>query len=438
MTLGYEKIKRGTIAEWTAATVAQRLVPLGAMAAVVDDDDVVLYTVIGDGVTDLFALPTNTGVKSIDFDEEITFQGQSKSFLNLNEDAENKVLTLNATQPLVGDHYHTLYVLGNGTNTVTMPVGVNVVGSLDLDLNALNEVTLAYSIIDGITLTISQQTNVIITQKDLDLNTPPSVLSAEITNDYTDQLIVTLDKDSDITDTTGLSFDGGLSDLTIDSVLSGDGTDEIIFQLSGDATAAMTGNFVFGISNTITAVDGGLGLAAGSISVDNSIISSIVLDSLTNISRTDISYFKNTASVVTAFGSCTTHKLEGDGSVEFTVVDDNILIGLDDSPTANTFISWAFGVRLRSSFTSFQLIEENVEVSSSVVADIVAGTSKIKIDRVGTTITARLAVDGSTYSETIVSATSSTGDLYAKINQGAGNALNSEMRDVILTGFTAV
>ena len=56
MALGFEKIKRGTLAQWTAATTAQRLIPLGASAAIVDANNKVIYTVIGDGVTDLFSL----------------------------------------------------------------------------------------------------------------------------------------------------------------------------------------------------------------------------------------------------------------------------------------------------------------------------------------------------------------------------------------------
>jgi hypothetical protein len=58
--------------------------------------------------------------------------------------------------------------------------------------------------------------------------------------------------------------------LTIDSIISGSGTNTVTFQLSGNAANGETGSFVYGASNTIEDTSGN-DLVAGSTSVTNNV-----------------------------------------------------------------------------------------------------------------------------------------------------------------------
>ena len=60
MALGdFVKFKSDTIANWAAASSAIRVVPNGATAQVINADGQILYSVVGNGVDDIFDLPRN-------------------------------------------------------------------------------------------------------------------------------------------------------------------------------------------------------------------------------------------------------------------------------------------------------------------------------------------------------------------------------------------
>lgn len=93
----------------------------------------------------------------------------------------------------------------------------------------------------------------------------PLVSTVSIEDANPDQLIVTFNEIATITDMTGLSLDGDLLAVTVDSLLSGNGTTILTFQLSAAAIFGNTGNFVYSGANNI--IDGAANALVGSLTL---------------------------------------------------------------------------------------------------------------------------------------------------------------------------
>lgn len=101
--------------------------------------------------------------------------------------------------------------------------------------------------------------------------TAPTVNSATIQDAAPDELIVVFSEAVNVTNTTGLSFSDDLMATTIDSIISGNGTATVTFQLGG--TAVQNGdvaNFVYAGTNTIEDLAGNA-LAASATAVTNNV-----------------------------------------------------------------------------------------------------------------------------------------------------------------------
>ena len=103
----------------------------------------------------------------------------------------------------------------------------------------------------------------------------PTVTSATIEDAAKDELVVVFSEAVNIANVTGLSLDNDFSAITIDSIISGDGTDTITLQLSAEVGAGDTGDFIYGGTNTIEDLSGNA-LASGNTAVTNNASSGIV------------------------------------------------------------------------------------------------------------------------------------------------------------------
>jgi len=88
MAIGdFVKNKRGTVAQWLAASSGNRIIPEGVIALVLDESGNTIYSVHGNGVDDIFDLPRNFPTPiietSLPIDNEIVFDRDRKYQVNI-------------------------------------------------------------------------------------------------------------------------------------------------------------------------------------------------------------------------------------------------------------------------------------------------------------------------------------------------------------------
>lgn len=78
-----------TFSEWSVLPSEERIINSGDIAVITDDNNKVIYTVIGDGVTDVLLLPvTSISRREIAFSATATFEGWTKSYTEQTADIE--------------------------------------------------------------------------------------------------------------------------------------------------------------------------------------------------------------------------------------------------------------------------------------------------------------------------------------------------------------
>lgn len=207
--------------------------------------------------------------QEIAFNEETIFNGNTRSY---KEQTGVISKTFAATgQPTEGEHIHEDIIDGDSTNAINVTIeGQQVQGSTDNTKR--NIITSVYNA-DLPTL----KGRVIINNYPLPVvETNPLIITngANIFNTNADNLSVEFDKIVTITDTTGLSLSG--VSLTIDSIISGNGSNTIVFQLSGNVLSTDVLSLVVDNTNNIQSASGSLPLIAVTTSIVNNVTSGTV------------------------------------------------------------------------------------------------------------------------------------------------------------------
>lgn len=177
--------------------------------------------------------------------------------------------------------------------------------------------------------------------------TAPEVESATITNDSPDELIVVHDEPVYVTNTTGLSLDNDLSGLTIDSIISGNGTDTVTYQLSGDADAGDAGDFVYSGSNTVEDLSGNA-LASGDTAVTNNVVGALAY-TLAGFTESSNEFTATTSAYGSSYAVST---IAYSGAFDYEIEIENAnsvgsMIGISSTGTNRTFndgTPWRLGV----------------------------------------------------------------------------------------------
>lgn len=205
--------------------------------------------------------------------------------------------------------------------------------------------------------------------------TAPTVTSATIEDATPDELVVVFSEEVNVTNTTGLTLDNDFSALTIDSIVSGNGTDTVTFQLSGSASNGETGDFVYSGSNTIEDLSGNA-LAAGSTAVTNNIAGALAY-TLFNLTEASNVYTKNagTATYAETYATSTTAFT---GAFDYEVEIENAdskgtMIALSSNGTNRAFndaTPWIAGIYITSADTVRKI--QNGSIADAAVTESVS------------------------------------------------------------------